>query len=271
MYLDESDDLFFADPVAFLRLAQTALLCCFTATPGDFVNGETRLLATCKVQVWEDPEHPAPRHKTTSITWEAVVTRLKTDLRAALVYCSDQQAQELVTAYPNRTKRDAGIYDALSSLDDKDQHWICVATNLEFMRAVDYRAPIKGLNLFVCRGFSNDRHVVQALGRVGRNGDPCDRLRLEGLLPTLIDEDQSTKHQAHVLESIAALAALPKSRPVDTLSKNLPLKRRTAKSDSPPAGAPPQKQPRLETKASNQSKLSFGIKKAPESVLPFPE
>ena len=43
-----------------------------------------------------------------------------------------------------------------------------VATNLEAMRGIDYRAPTKGIILLICKPFSHKREANQAGYRVGR-------------------------------------------------------------------------------------------------------
>ena len=49
------------------------------------------------------------------------------------------------------------------------------------MRGIDYRSEKIGANLFLASSFANQRDVMQALGRVGRNGDPCARYGLKGV------------------------------------------------------------------------------------------
>ena len=44
------------------------------------------------------------------------------------------------------------------------------------MRGTDFRSRI-GITLVICKPFTNEREVGQALGRVGRFGDPCKRYR----------------------------------------------------------------------------------------------
>jgi len=67
----------------------------------------------------------------------------------------------------------------LAALEVKvaEQYPLLIATKAELMRGIDYRAPNLGIALVLCKSFNNRREVQQGLGRVGRNGDPCKRVR----------------------------------------------------------------------------------------------
>ena len=52
----------------------------------------------------------------------------------------------------------------------------------DMMRGVNYGTDCnKGIALLVAKGFSSRRGYIQALGRVGRNAEPCARYLLEGV------------------------------------------------------------------------------------------
>jgi hypothetical protein len=65
------------------------------------------------------------------------------------------------------------------------------------MRGVDYRAGTTGITLVVAQSFSNDREAIQALARVGRYDEPCNRYRVEGV--ELVDEEKKTEYIAGLL------------------------------------------------------------------------
>lgn len=137
-----------------------------------------------------------------------------------MAYCTPDQAETLNAEFPHRVRKDENIYAALTSLDDsgsstlglQDSYPILVATQPEYMRAVDYRAPIRGLDLFIGTGFSNNRHVVQALGRVGRNGDPCERMHLDSLPRTLLDSQRALEHTTNLIASSRKLSSKKQKR-----------------------------------------------------------
>jgi hypothetical protein len=55
------------------------------------------------------------------------------------------------------------------------------------MRGVDYRAPITGITLVMGKSLPNTREAQQALKRVGRHKDFCERIAIEGI--ALVDSD----------------------------------------------------------------------------------
>lgn len=68
---------------------------------------------------------------------------------------------------------------------------------MELMRAIDYRAPDIGISLLICKSFRNEREAQQGLGRVGRNGDPCQRVLLKDV--PLIDQQEQKLYQANLM------------------------------------------------------------------------
>ncbi len=63
------------------------------------------------------------------------------------------------------------------------------------MRGIDYRLakiieagyPEPVISLWILQTFSSKRTAMQAMGRVGRQGDRCSRQRLKGLPIHLVD------------------------------------------------------------------------------------
>ena len=58
------------------------------------------------------------------------------------------------------------------------------------MRGRDYRSNAdEGVALLICSDFPSKRLYQQALGRVGRYGEPCKRARLQGFDPVNAHEN----------------------------------------------------------------------------------
>ena len=67
----------------------------------------------------------------------------------------------------------------MSQLRNMTAKDVMVVTDPRLMRGFDYRsADKKGIALILCLGFDTQRGYRQALGRVGRFGDPCRRFTL---------------------------------------------------------------------------------------------
>jgi len=86
----------------------------------------------------------------------------------------------------------------LANLDVFDSSYIFIVIKPALMRGFDYCAKTKGLDLLIAFPYIHERAATQALGRVGRNGDPCRRFKSINL-ESLIDDKQ--------LEFAAKLAA----------------------------------------------------------------
>ena len=56
-----------------------------------------------------------------------------------------------------------------------------IATDVQYMRAIDYRAQNLGITLIIAKSFEHERQAQQGLGRVGRNGDACLRVLLRSV------------------------------------------------------------------------------------------
>ena len=51
---------------------------------------------------------------------------------------------------------------------------VLIITDVKWMRGTDFRAPSKGLNLYIDANFDYSRDYSQALCRVGRQNDPYE-------------------------------------------------------------------------------------------------
>ena len=77
----------------------------------------------------------------------------------------------------------------LDKTDHMGRHELILATSEEEMRGVDLRAPTKGVKLVIAKSFSCQRNADQGLMRVGRYGDPCERLICSYV--DLVDDEQA--------------------------------------------------------------------------------
>jgi len=89
-------------------------------------------------------------------------------------------------------------------LDERDNGLfpLVITTDERHLRGVDLRAPKNGLTFISTRPFSSYRARQQALGRVGRFGDPCYRVVLDGVA----EVDRQSELQA--FSQIVQLATL---------------------------------------------------------------
>ena len=94
-----------------------------------------------------------------------------------LVYTCPKRAQYLSTNMKNTRAIDSDIDPAiLRRCDDfisGNSHQVLIAVDDILMRGYDFRATATGLVLVVDQSFKSSREVQQALGRVGRYGEPC--------------------------------------------------------------------------------------------------
>jgi hypothetical protein len=72
-------------------------------------------------------------------------------------------------------------HDSIRHMQASDAYTV---TDKQLMRGFDYRTECEmGIALLIMRPFESHRAFHQALGRVGRYGQPCKRFLLEGLTP----------------------------------------------------------------------------------------
>ncbi len=83
-------------------------------------------------------------------------------------------------------------FELLRNLDDRNlnrSHRILLVSKSLIMRGTDFRSVKKGILLIVARAFDSQRETDQGLARVGRFGDKCKRLLLDGI--ELVDKERS--------------------------------------------------------------------------------
>jgi hypothetical protein len=74
------------------------------------------------------------------------------------------------------------VLSALQKLvNSEGKYPIVVVADEAMMRGVDYRSDGKGLLLVVAKSFSTNRDAEQGLARVGRFGDNCARMLVQGV------------------------------------------------------------------------------------------
>ena len=80
------------------------------------------------------------------------------------------------------------------------------------MRGFDYRSE-QGIHLLVARNFSSIRHKDQALTRVGRFGDLCERSRLAEVAPDMLKPHWRVQMYAQMNSIAKPEAVVPKPKP----------------------------------------------------------
>ena len=97
-------------------------------------------------------------------------------------------AEELAAQHKLQVMKDESNVSVLRQTTQQTVH---IVTQARLMRGFDYRSSDNaGIALLICVQFDSKRAVYQALGRVGRYGDPCKRCKL---IPELYDEEQGSK------------------------------------------------------------------------------
>jgi len=87
-------------------------------------------------------------------------------------------------------------------LFESDKFPILIFDDPQFMRGHNYRSK-DGITLFLCRAFKTDRDVLQAKGRVGRYGDPCDRYTT---LKSLVDRNLKCEYLSTLNAHLTSLS-----------------------------------------------------------------
>jgi hypothetical protein len=116
---------------------------------------------------------------------------------------------------------------------------LAVATDPDAMRGVDYRAD--EIALLIGKSFGNARDADQGLKRVGRKGDRCQRIAIEGI--PLVDPVQEALYQTQLLEFCRQMST------AKTICQPLP-----ALGGVPKAPAQKKKEKKEETKVSATEK-----------------
>lgn len=183
--------MLFSNPGQFDTFTGSNPCICLTATPGGKDGDlEEKVIKHLALKVVKDQEHEARLQAEKYITDVTDFLQRTLPLQPVLVYCSEAESEAL--AKGNKCATDDEILDEeiLGNLERKteNKYPLLIATKAELMRAIDYRAPNLGIALVLCKPFSNEREAQQGLGRVGRNGDPYQRVLLKDV--PLIDEEE---------------------------------------------------------------------------------
>ena len=223
---DEADHMIFRDPDNFHRFTGGHPCFCLTATPGGSSEQaqEQKVLESLKLHRVTDTTAVSPALPI-SVLHQPLVPFVQGALRssAVIVWCNPDDADNLRAAFPRNAVKDDQIIaedrNWLEELDcihkgaDNDMFILLIVTDPQLMRAVDYRAKNHGIALVVARPFNCAREAQQGAGRVGRNEDPCRRLRMQNV--ELIDEEQSDLYRGRLMAFCSKL--LP---PIKPLAKN---------------------------------------------------
>ena len=101
--------------------------------------------------------------------------------RGKLIYVDEQQVKTLA-----KQAIDKGLKVKINTDDMRIIRAVgtqcLIVSKEEYMRGVDYRSSY-GIDLMLAKQLSNKRAYEQALGRVGRYGEPCSRYMVSGLEP----------------------------------------------------------------------------------------
>lgn len=144
----------------------------------------------------------------------------ETKHRPMLVYCNTELIETLQAI--NFMRADDGLNDEVfKKLDGKtaESYPLVVATKVDSMRGIDYRAASTGITLLLLASFSNQREANQGLNRVGRYADYCQRLISEDV--PLIDPVAEIAYHSRLLafcsDNIGSKVLVG---PLATLAKN---------------------------------------------------
>lgn len=88
---------------------------------------------------------------------------------------------------------------SLKHLDSQvnGKYGLVVCNDTFGLRGIDYRAPRHGITLVIAASFSNQRELRQALSRVGRYGDPCERV---SFVATAVDENKELAYKSRLMQ-----------------------------------------------------------------------
>lgn len=116
-----------------------------------------------------------------SISAKAELILKQAETGPVLVYCNKDltdalkalDCSTLIVTDDSETKD----LEELDKILDNGKYRVLAAVEEIVMRGFDYRSRDCQMSLVVARSFSNDREAIQGLGRVGRWGDQCKRIR----------------------------------------------------------------------------------------------
>ena len=187
LLIDEADQLVFADPLLLRKALRQSSAIGFTATP------PTTGQQTLEIKIYEHlgfklreywPQ--ALMRPENSRLVKNVDPKYADDLaafveerakhRAVLIYTSEKTASTLLGLITDSQRvSEATELRRLDVRPNSTSHKVLVATESQVMRGFDYLGGHKGICLIVDRGFACQREADQALARVGRQGEMCER------------------------------------------------------------------------------------------------
>jgi len=182
LLLDESDYLLF-DCVQMLPAAHYVLG--FTATKFKPIpSTEAYYLEALGVKTF-DSLIPQSYTKNSYDEVQSVPEFFATTNRAKLIFAPDSMVDEIRTLADQRgynrciiNCEDLAIIGVMQSTDCL----VITGSRTLLLRGVDYRCR-SGADLLIAKSLNCERSLVQALGRVGRADDDCERYLLKGVKP----------------------------------------------------------------------------------------
>jgi hypothetical protein len=209
LVIDESDSLLFRDPLQFKAMTTTSRCICLTATADDNnrKGAEKQAIKDAGLARFEygysaELTVPATINEVKAFGDNSTVLAFlqeKLAVTPVLFYCSEAMMAFLKDSEQQFICADDPVNDkALRKLGERfdESFSLIVATDPDAMRGVDYRAD--EITLLVGKSFGNARDGDQGLKRVGRNGDRCQRIAIEGI--PLVDPVQEAAYQTQLLE-----------------------------------------------------------------------
>ena len=227
--VDEADvPLYTSGPDAFFRFAEKpAAMICFTATTG--AEGasclENAVFSSKSMRLFKHwpksfPAAVPPQIEGTlpGRTNEEVCASLLRESRKwpVLVFCDkdlEQAMQAQNVAYlniDNYQPDDCALLRRLSEPFRPGFYHLLVATDAAVMRGTDFRAQHVGMLLVIGKTFDNAREVAQGLGRCGRWGERCKRLKTSTMGEQLFDQEKENHQQAMLFKFMHRMDSAPK-------------------------------------------------------------
>jgi len=190
LLIDEADQLIFEDPMLLRKALKHSPALCFSATPPN--SGQQ----TLEMEIYQHLGF-----KLRSYWPKALARPLNTRLvikvdakyadnlsafveerarhRAVLIYTNEPTASNLLSQIGDSQRvtqaADPAQLRRLNIRPNATSHKVLVATESQVMRGFDYLGGHKGICLIIDQGFSSQREADQALARVGRQGEVCER------------------------------------------------------------------------------------------------
>jgi len=125
---------------------------------------------------------------------------------SVLAYVPLDFCEKLRVLIPDLIVVDDSIDPLLLRQLDQAPYKLLVSLNQFGMRGIDYRSKSNSLFLVVAQQFSCVREALQGVARVGRFGDPCQRIKFADC-QELVDQQSQVEHNARLLSFIQEVKA----------------------------------------------------------------